>query len=129
MCEECDESPPLFIAYFNKPGGKLWRPSRAGGATPIVHSLQPVPAAIRAFACDAVPPAPAAGESQGEGTAVVPLSPAKADGDREASLLPLPARGDRVAGEGRGGEAAAMHGDAAECGDPASGSASAPAGE
>jgi len=92
MCEACDEFPPLFIAYFNKPGGKLWRPSRAGGATPIVHSSQSASAPVRAFVCDAASPAPATGE----GGAVVSLSPTNSDAYDKASLLPLPVCGERV---------------------------------
>jgi hypothetical protein len=26
MCEECEEVQPLYVAYFRKAGGSLWRP-------------------------------------------------------------------------------------------------------
>jgi hypothetical protein len=26
MCEDCDEVQPLYVAYFRKAGGSLWRP-------------------------------------------------------------------------------------------------------
>ena len=28
MCDECEEMPAAYVAYFNKPGGKRWRPAR-----------------------------------------------------------------------------------------------------
>jgi hypothetical protein len=34
MCEECEEFPVRYLAYFNKPGGKLWRPAQNGAAGP-----------------------------------------------------------------------------------------------
>ena len=34
MCEECGETPVQFVAYFNKPGGKHWRPPQRGAASP-----------------------------------------------------------------------------------------------
>ena len=34
MCEECGEAPVQFVAYFNKPGGKHWRPPQRVSASP-----------------------------------------------------------------------------------------------
>jgi hypothetical protein len=34
MCEECGEAPVQFVAYFNKPGGKHWRPPQRAAASP-----------------------------------------------------------------------------------------------
>jgi len=28
MCDDCDAVPAQFVAYFNKAGGKLWRPAQ-----------------------------------------------------------------------------------------------------
>jgi hypothetical protein len=40
MCEECGEAPVQFVAYFNKAGGKHWRPPQRAAAvaapTPLV---------------------------------------------------------------------------------------------
>jgi hypothetical protein len=37
MCEECGEAPVQFVAYFNKPGGKHWRPpQRLAAPSPLV---------------------------------------------------------------------------------------------
>jgi hypothetical protein len=50
MCEECGEAPVQFVAYFNKPGGKHWRPPQRGATTPLVT---PAPGALPArFSCD-----------------------------------------------------------------------------
>jgi hypothetical protein len=65
MCDECDESSGLYLAYFNKPGGKFWRPAqRAATAPPTVdrHAFEPVAVTlreVRRYACDqasALPP-------------------------------------------------------------------------
>jgi hypothetical protein len=41
MCDECDESSSFYLAYFNKPGGKFWRPAdrrdRAAHGRPARH--------------------------------------------------------------------------------------------
>jgi hypothetical protein len=65
MCEECGEAPVQFVAYFNKPGGKYWRPpqraaapsssplageGRGGGPLPKAPTRGEVPSA--AFACE-----------------------------------------------------------------------------
>jgi hypothetical protein len=42
MCEECDEVEPIYVAYYRKAGGELWRPPQR---TP---ALKPPPS----FACD-----------------------------------------------------------------------------
>lgn len=34
MCDECEEMPPAFVAYFRKAGGKHWRPARLAAAAP-----------------------------------------------------------------------------------------------
>jgi hypothetical protein len=55
MCEECEEFPPQFVAYFNKPGGKLWRPAhKAATASSAIDMQGPQsePVAVREFFCD-----------------------------------------------------------------------------
>jgi hypothetical protein len=57
MCDECDESPALYVAYFNKPGGKSWRPAQKAATVPQADSraIEPVPVVVREvrrFACD-----------------------------------------------------------------------------
>jgi hypothetical protein len=56
MCEECGEAPVQFVAYFNKPGGKLWRPPHRARTTPLID----VEALPPRFSCDdpAAVPAP-----------------------------------------------------------------------
>jgi hypothetical protein len=82
MCEACDEFPPLFIAYFNKAGGKLWRPTRpapaagSGAADPYAQASQPTPVAVREFFCEAGAPEPPAREPDCEGAA--PAAPSAA---------------------------------------------------
>jgi hypothetical protein len=66
MCEEC-EAPVQFVAYFNKPGGKLWRPPRLSATAPESTAARAgVP--VLGFSCDdpAAPrePAPGAGEQE-----------------------------------------------------------------
>ena len=55
MCEECEEFPAQFVAYFNKAGGKLWRPAKKA-PTPWAIDIQAAPvanaAAARGFVCD-----------------------------------------------------------------------------
>jgi hypothetical protein len=72
MCEECEEFPVRFVAYFNKPGGKPWRPSQNVGAAPwAVDSASagsPV-IATGGFACIEVPggvPSPLAPDARSE---------------------------------------------------------------
>ena len=58
MCEECEEFPAQYVAYFNKAGGKLWRPAGKAATTPRaidIRPLEPVPVTIREvrqFSCD-----------------------------------------------------------------------------
>lgn len=59
MCEECEEFPPQYVAYFNKAGGKFWRPAQktatAQWAIDIRPARPPVPVVVREvrqFACD-----------------------------------------------------------------------------
>jgi hypothetical protein len=58
MCDECDESSALYVAYFNKPGGKRWRPARIAAVSPLVvdrHGVEPIPVTareVRRYACD-----------------------------------------------------------------------------
>jgi hypothetical protein len=58
MCDECDESAGFYLAWFNKPGGNLWRPARnAATAPPAVdrHAVEPVPVTVRQvrrYTCD-----------------------------------------------------------------------------
>lgn len=63
MCEECAEAPVRFVAYFNKPGGRLWRPAQPASAGPSVIGAPSDPAPSRQFSCvqvpgDAAQPAP-----------------------------------------------------------------------
>jgi len=64
MCDECEEFPAQYVAYFNKAGGKLWRPAQKA-ATPWAIDIRPVepppdppPLAgegregVRRFSCD-----------------------------------------------------------------------------
>ncbi|HKD25068.1 MAG TPA: hypothetical protein VKC66_04025 [Xanthobacteraceae bacterium] len=66
MCDECEEFPVQYVAYFNKAGGKLWRPAQKTATTPWAIDIRPVDPApcppsltreVRQFSCDA-PPAP-----------------------------------------------------------------------
>jgi len=50
MCEECGEAPVQFVAYFNKPGGKHWRPPQRAATTP--SSIEVDPAPPPRFSCD-----------------------------------------------------------------------------
>jgi hypothetical protein len=43
MCDECDESTGLYLAYFNKPGGKRWRPPQKAASAPLMVDRQAVP--------------------------------------------------------------------------------------
>jgi hypothetical protein len=57
MCDECDESSGLYLAYFNKPGGNRWRPDqKAAAVSPALDrfAINPVAVAAREvrFACD-----------------------------------------------------------------------------
>ena len=58
MCDECEEFPAQYVAYFNKAGGKLWRPAGKAATTPWaidIRPVEPVPVAIREvrhFSCD-----------------------------------------------------------------------------
>ena len=57
MCDECEEFPAQYVAYFNKAGSKLWRPAQKV-ATPWAIDIRPaapVPATVREvrhFTCD-----------------------------------------------------------------------------
>ncbi len=59
MCDECEESPARYVAYFNKPGGKLWRPAQQAATAPSAVSsggVEPTPVVVREvrhFRCDA----------------------------------------------------------------------------
>ena len=92
MCEECDEFPALYVAYFNKPGGKLWRPARreAAPSAPAQGPLpgsQPAAAASRGFACVGVPVVWASAQ-----TPSAPAAPAqRSHGDDAAPPPPAPA--------------------------------------
>ena len=58
MCEQCEEFPAQFVAYFNKPGGKLWRPPHKAATTPETAAspadpnLLPKAPGSPAFVCD-----------------------------------------------------------------------------
>jgi hypothetical protein len=70
MCDECEEFPARYIAYFNKAGGKLWRPARKAAARPWAIDIRPeesvpVPVVldeVRLFTCDDPLAAPRADE-------------------------------------------------------------------
>jgi hypothetical protein len=72
MCEECEDFPVRYVAYFNKPGGKLWRPSqKTAGARPLeidgTSGASPFLAA-GAFTCVEVPggvPSPTGFDARG----------------------------------------------------------------
>ena len=62
MCEECEEFPPQFVAYFNKAGGKFWRPAQkvAPNSWAIdIRPVTPVEVTTRPFVCDAPDDTPA----------------------------------------------------------------------
>jgi hypothetical protein len=58
MCDECDDSSGLYLAYFNKPGGNRWRPAQTVAAVPSAvdrFAVEPVAVTVhevRRFACD-----------------------------------------------------------------------------
>jgi hypothetical protein len=58
MCDECDNSSDLYLAYFNKPGGNRWRPAQKAAAVPPAvdrFAVEPVAVTVREvrrFACD-----------------------------------------------------------------------------
>lgn len=58
MCDECDESSGLYLAYFNKPGDKFWRPAQKAATAPLMvdrHAVEPVPVTLREvhrYTCD-----------------------------------------------------------------------------
>jgi hypothetical protein len=56
MCDECEEFPAQYVAYFNKAGGKLWRPAQKVATTPWAIDIRPaVPVVVREvrhFSCD-----------------------------------------------------------------------------
>jgi len=52
MCEECDEGEPLFVAYFRKAGGNLWRPPQSPLSLPQSDRQSTAPALPARFACD-----------------------------------------------------------------------------
>jgi hypothetical protein len=52
MCDECDAIPVQYVAYFNKAGGKLWRPAQKQATAWAIDIRPPETPAARAFACD-----------------------------------------------------------------------------
>ncbi len=42
MCDECEEFPAQYVPYFNKAGGKLWRPAQKAATTPWAIDIRPV---------------------------------------------------------------------------------------
>lgn len=42
MCDECEEFPARYVAYFNKAGGKHWRPAQRAATTPLAIDIHPV---------------------------------------------------------------------------------------
>jgi hypothetical protein len=61
MCDECEEFPAQYVAYFNKAGGKLWRPAQKVATTPWAIDIRPVVPVVvpevRLFSCDEPRPA------------------------------------------------------------------------
>ncbi len=60
MCDECEEFPAQYVAYFNKAGGKLWRPAQKVATMPWAIDIRPVEVAVREvrhFSCDEPRPA------------------------------------------------------------------------
>jgi hypothetical protein len=53
MCEECEGFPVRYVAYFNKPGGKLWRPAHKVTQRPWAIDIVPAEpvATPREFVC------------------------------------------------------------------------------
>jgi len=51
MCDECEEFSAQYVAYFNKAGGKLWRPAQKVATTPWAIDIRPAREA-RHFSCD-----------------------------------------------------------------------------
>jgi hypothetical protein len=41
MCDECEEFPAQYVAYFNKAGGKLWRPAQKAMTRPWAIDIRP----------------------------------------------------------------------------------------
>lgn len=75
MCEDCDAVPIRYVAYFNKAGGKLWRPAQKHPTTWAIDIRPPEAAPERAFLCEPGPaPAPA------------PSSPMSGSDDERAAL-------------------------------------------
>ena len=62
MCDECEEFPAQYVAYFNKAGGKLWRPAQKAATAPWAIDIRPQESAsvpvpvvvreVRQFNCD-----------------------------------------------------------------------------
>jgi hypothetical protein len=62
MCDECEEFPAQYVAYFNKAGGKLWRPAQKAATAPWAIDIRPPESAslpvavavreVRHFTCD-----------------------------------------------------------------------------
>jgi hypothetical protein len=61
MCDECEEFPAQYVPYFNKAGGKLWRPAQKASNAwaidirPQESASEPVPVTlreVRQFTCD-----------------------------------------------------------------------------
>jgi hypothetical protein len=42
MCDECEEFPTQYVAYFNKAGGKLWRPAQKAATAAWAIDICPV---------------------------------------------------------------------------------------
>jgi hypothetical protein len=41
MCEECGEAPVQFVAYFNEPGSKHWRPPQRAASVAAPSQAEP----------------------------------------------------------------------------------------
>ncbi len=52
MCEGCDEFPAQFVAYFNKAGGKFWRPAQKAPTAWAIDIRPPEPVETTSFRCE-----------------------------------------------------------------------------
>jgi hypothetical protein len=73
MCEEC-EGPVQFVAYFNKAGGKMWRPPRLPTNALSAGDAGRAGLSVTGFSCDGLV---APGESARPVTEQEPAAPGK----------------------------------------------------
>jgi hypothetical protein len=82
MCDECEEFPAQYVAYFNKAGGKLWRPAQKA-ATAWAIDIRPQEAASVAASVPASLSAPVAIRELRQFTCDDPFAPARAPVEEE----------------------------------------------